>query len=100
MIKRIILSILFAYIPFSSYSQPPVTTAGKVGAGITKIVNRHPYMLTAPIIFPGFMVMTDGPLDPATALLATLVAWYCTGRLLKTVTKVIMDSCDIEPLQD
>lgn len=84
-------------------STQPTTVPGKIGAGLVRIINRHPYILTfpvAPLSFVLFKPPHSSDNDNFFPFAMTLIAWYVTGRLLKTTTKVIMDSCEIEPLQD
>lgn len=98
MIKHITLSALIL-ISGSTFTAQQQTVTGKISAGMLKTTHRHAYMLTLPIIPVIWFIgpeVTDGP----TILLASLIAWYCSGKLLKTTTQAIMDEFDIQPLEN
>lgn len=97
--KRTLLTVLlFISIPFTSDAGLS-STAGKLGAAAVKILNRHAYIFTFPIAPITFDKAKDRQ-DDFPAFLMSLAAWYVSGRLLKTTTKVIMDDFNISPIQD
>lgn len=98
MIKRISLS-LFLLTTGSTFIAQPQTVSGKVSVSILRTTNRHPYMITLPII-PVIFFLAQDALDSGTALLTSLISWYCAGRLLKTTTNAMMEEFDIAPLEN
>lgn len=103
MLKRIaLLSLLL--VPIHTFAARPESTGGKMLASIFRIVHRHSYLFTFPVAPLSFALFQDHShrynRDDLTPWLMSLAAWYVSGRLLKTTTKVIMDECDIPPLLD
>jgi hypothetical protein len=98
MMKRILLS-LFLLTTGSTFIAQPQTVSGKVSVSILRTTNKHPYIITLPIV-PVIFFFTQDALDSGTALLASLVSWYCAGRLLKTTTHAMMEEFDIAPLEN
>ena len=101
--RTVLISLgLFALINSAPVQAKPTTVAGKIGAGLVQLVNRHSYLLTLPLWAIYFKAIRnrDFRADDGPALLVSGIAWFLTGKVTKTVTGIIMDANDIQPVKE
>lgn len=101
MLKHIALFSLLV-MPLHATAARPESTGGKMLASIFRIAHRHSYLFTFPIAPIAYTYWLENRpyKDEFVPLFVAAAAWYVSGRLLKTTTKVIMDEYDIPPLVD
>ncbi len=102
--KNLLLALaLLVPTAFPAQAQP-TSTVGKIGAGLLQIAHRHSYLLTMPVGPLSYAALKEQDLrhcnsDTKPSFIASIILWLCAGSLLKTTSKVIMDACDIRPVQ-
>lgn len=97
--NTLLLMSMTVLVGFSQmHAEKPKSAAGKIGAGLVQLVNRHAYLFSlpvAPIIFHAL----KNDLRPEAATVAGVIGWLIFGSISKTATHIILDSIDVAPIK-